>query len=302
MAIVTYNSGGHVQALIDSVLAGNRSSAPRVLVVDNASTDDTVERARTIPGVDVVEAGANLGYSGGINLARRYVGAGEALAILNPDLVLSPGFLARLLSALDDPTVGIAVPRLRDPDGENYPHLRHEPSIRGSFGDALFGAHWANRPRFLSDTLRRTRDYETARDVAWAGGAALVIAPEANASVGDWDSRTYFLYSEETDYARRTRDAGFRIRYVPDAQATHVGGGSGQSAALLALMAVNRVRYFERHHAALPSTIFRGIVALHHWLRSRDPRHRYAARMVFSRRGWVALPPADANRPVAAST
>ncbi|HYI34251.1 MAG TPA: glycosyltransferase family 2 protein [Glaciibacter sp.] len=291
VAIVTFNSGDCVAALIESVASEGARPPPRVYVIDNGSTDDTLARAREYPDVNVVETGANLGYSGGINVARRFLERGEALAVLNPDLVLAPDALEKLQRAFDDPAVGIAVPLLRDPDGRVYPHLRREPTISGSLGDALFGARWPNRPRWMSDTLRHPRDYESAHDVAWAGGAALVIAPEVSERIGDWDHETYFLYSEETDYARRTRDAGFRIRFVPEAQATHIGGASGQSAPLLALMAVNRVRYFERHHGCLPSSVFRVVVALHHLLRSGDPRHRFAVRAVCSRAIWATLPP-----------
>lgn len=291
--VVTYNNAGHIAELVESLQAHGSSHPPRILVVDNASQDDTVAVAARLPGVTVLETGANLGYSGAINVARRHVSPGEALAILNPDLVLSPGSIENLLRALDDPAVGIAVPLLREPDGEVYPHLRKETSIMGSLGDAIIGAHWPGRPRWASDSLRRPIDYLSVRDVAWAGGAALLVAPDCNARLGDWNNEKYFLYSEETDYARRARDAGYHVRFVPTAEATHVGGGSGQSAQLLALMAVNRVRYFRSHHGRVASGAFRVVVALHHALRSKDVRHRFAAATVCSRAAWNLLPPAQ---------
>lgn len=295
IAVITYNNAEHISALIDSIRRGG--AAARILVLDNASSDDTVAHARSIPGITVVETGANLGYSGAINVARGLLAPDDTLVVLNPDLVLEPGALAALLKMLEEPDVGIAVPLLRDPDGSTYPHLRREPSILGSLGDALWGAHWPGRPRWASDTLRRAGDYRAERDVAWAGGAALAIGAACSATVGDWDARTFFLYSEETDYARRARDAGFRVRFTPDAGVTHVGGGSGQSAELLALMAVNRVRYFEKHHSRAASRTFQAVVALHHFLRSRDDRHRFAARVVSSRGRWAELPPARRGAP-----
>lgn len=293
VAIVTYNNVEHLPALVQSVRLD--SSAHRILVVDNASSDDTVATARAMFGVTVVETGGNLGYSGAINIARALLGPNDALAVLNPDLTLAPGALAELRRALRDPKVGIAVPLLRNPDGTVYPHLRLEPSIAGSLGDAVFGAHWLSRPRFMSDTLRRAPDYRVGRDVAWAGGAALMVAPACSSIVGPWDSETYFLYSEETDYERRARDAGFRVRFVPSAEATHVGGGSGQPAELLALMAVNRIRYFQQHHSRFATAAFQTVVVLHHFLRSRDPRHHHAARMAWSRRRWDLLPCGDSR-------
>jgi N-acetylglucosaminyl-diphospho-decaprenol L-rhamnosyltransferase len=300
VAIITYNNADSIAAIVESIRpaiqpdANKPDAIRRILVVDNASSDDTVSLARAMVGVTVVETGANLGYSGAINVARRFLADGDALAVLNPDLVLAPGALDTLLLALAEPGVGIAVPLLRDPDGSVYPHLRREPSILGSLGDALLGARWPNRPRAMSDTLRRDSDYRSTRNVGWAGGAALLVSAECSSTVGDWDSGRYFLYSEETDYARRARDAGYLVRFVPAAEATHVGGGSGQSAELLALMGVNRVRYFESYHSASASAAFRCVVVLHHLLRSADPRHRFAARMVGSRASWAALPSAPA--------
>ncbi|MBC7402292.1 MAG: glycosyltransferase family 2 protein [Microbacteriaceae bacterium] len=296
VAIITYNSADHLLALVESLR--DDETVRQILVVDNDSTDETVSRARTMPGVTVIATGANLGYSGGINVARRLLEPGDALAVLNPDLVLAPGSLGALSNALRDHSVGIAVPLLRDPDGSVYPHLRREPSIVGSLGDAMFGAHWPDRPRWMSDTLRRLPDYAAGRDIAWAGGAALMISPNCSAAVGPWDSETYFLYSEEADYAGRAREAGFRIRFVPTAEATHVGGGSsGQPAELVALMAVNRVRYFEARHSAFSSAAFRAVVTLHHLLRARDRRHRFAARVVARRKAWRDLPSGTKTRP-----
>jgi N-acetylglucosaminyl-diphospho-decaprenol L-rhamnosyltransferase len=289
VVVVTYNNAEHLPALLGSVDEGGAAGA-RVLVADNSPTGDTARVAATFPGVTVLSTGGNLGYSGGINVARPLVAAREAMAILNPDLVLGKNALARLASALADPAVGIAVPLLREPDGSVFLNLRREPTVFAALGDALFGARWPGRPRWLTDTLRRPSDYATPRDVDWASGAALLVSPACSAAVGDWDSESYFLYSEETDYARRAREAGFRIRFVPEATATHIGGGSGHSDILIALMAVNRVRYFEAHHGRVAAAVYRAVAAMHHLLRFSQPRHRLALHYVLTRRDWGALP------------
>jgi N-acetylglucosaminyl-diphospho-decaprenol L-rhamnosyltransferase len=291
VVVVTYNNAEHLDALLQSVLAQEIALPTRMVVVDNGSSDESVAIARRA-GVTVIEAGENLGYSGAINLARRELRAGEAFAVLNPDLVLQAGALDRLMDALDDPAIGIAVPRLRNTDGTLYTSLHNEPTVLGALGEAVFGAHVANRPHWLGDTFRRSDDYARGRDVAWASGAALVVAPDCDARVGSWDSETYFLYSEETDYARRTRDAGFRIRYVPQAEATHIGGGSGRSPRLAALLEVNRIRYFSAHHSRVSTALFRSAVALQYLARSWRPENRFVARVVCTRSSWAALPPA----------
>ncbi|GAA1953949.1 glycosyltransferase family 2 protein [Microbacterium deminutum] len=294
--IVTYNSAATVPDLLRSLESSG--IGVRALVVDNGSRDDTLDVARSFQHVVVIPTGANLGYSGGINVGRRHVRPGEHVAILNPDLVLEDGALDRMLRVLDDASVGICAPQLRDlGDEKRFDSLRREPTFWGVLGDSIFGNRWATRPEWLAETLRRDSDYAAPRDVAWAGGAALLVSATCNLVVGAWDAATYFLYSEETDYARRTRDAGFVVRYEPSAVASHVGSGSGQPAPLVALISVNRIRYFERLHGRLHTALFRTAVAVQHLLRLHDPRHRYALPFVFNRGRWHDLPSADPTPP-----
>jgi N-acetylglucosaminyl-diphospho-decaprenol L-rhamnosyltransferase len=287
--IVTYNNAADLPALLDSLPSAAPGLTPRILVVDNGSSDDTVAVARSRPGITVVESGGNIGFAGGINVGRRQAGTFDALAIVNPDSTLGPGCLRILVDALADPTVGIVAPTIREVDGERFHSLRRAPSLLGALGESLLGARLPNRPVALTDTCRRAADYDREHDVDWVSGAMVVVAAACDAAVGDWDER-YFLYSEETDYARRARARGFRIRFVPDAEVVHVGGGSGRSSALMALMAVNRVREFEVEHGRLETLAFRAAVALGHLLRSGDEAHRQAFRYLVARRRWKDLP------------
>lgn len=290
LVIVTYNSADYLAELLGSIPQAANGLTLRTIVVDNGSVDSTAIVASAWPGVTFISSGGNLGYSGAINVARAHAGPARALIILNPDLVLSPNAIGLLLDALSDPRVGIAAPTNLEPDGRVFRHLHQEAGILRAFGDSCFGAHWRRRPRFLSETLLRDEDYRP-RDVAWAGGAALAISARCNEAVGDWDAERYFLYAEETDYARRARDLGFLVRYVPKASVTHHGAGSGQSPRLRALMSVNRIRYFEAQHAPRAAFAYRWAVTLQHVLRVSDPDHREALRYVRSRRRWSELPP-----------
>jgi GT2 family glycosyltransferase len=132
--------------------------------------------------------------------------------------------------------------------------------------------------------------YRRAGTADWSTGAAVLISGEADAAVGDWDCQRFFLYCEETDYLRRVRDAGWSVRYVPDAVVTHRGGGSGGGPDLAALGAVNRVRYFRKYHGRCASAAYRSVVVLDQLLRVRRPANRRALRAVMSRRRWSGLP------------
>jgi N-acetylglucosaminyl-diphospho-decaprenol L-rhamnosyltransferase len=284
--IVTYNSALYIDGMLNSLSVGAGELTLRTIVVDNGSTDDTVRRVRDHRDVICVEAGANLGYAGGINVGRRHAGRYGALAVLNPDLVLEPGALYEMCAAVDDPGVGVAVPTLLDFDGRLYPSLRREPSLIAAIGDAVFGRHFKRRPVILSEIVRDERRYGERHPVDWAVGAALVVSAACDRRVGAWDER-FFLYSEETDYAARARAAGFRVEYVPRAQARHRGAGSGRSQALIALKAVNRVRYFEKHRKTAGA--MRAAVLLHELLRVASPGHRRALLTVWRRSSWEPL-------------
>lgn len=291
--VVTYNSADTIGALLDSLAQG--TVVPRVVVVDNGSMDRTREIASARTGVEVIATGANLGYSGGINVGLRRVADGDDVLILNPDLTVSPTMVERMRDELADPTVGIVAPLLRDArTGRRYHSLRRDPSPLRALGDAVLGERWPTRPAALAETMRRDAEYAAAHDVAWAGGAALLISARCRRQVGDWDAATYFLYAEETDYAERARAHGLRVRFTPRAEARHVGSGSGQPAPLVALVSVNRVRCYARRHGAVRTALFRGAIAAQHLLRLRDARHRSALPVVLDRRRWAALPAGDA--------
>jgi N-acetylglucosaminyl-diphospho-decaprenol L-rhamnosyltransferase len=290
VVIVTYNSARHIEALLDSLPAATAGLLTRCIVVDNDSQDATMSIIRSRGDVVAIDAGGNLGYAGAINVVRGIMGPCSSILILNPDIVLEPLSVVRLYEALTPPDVGVAVPMILNEDGSLFPSLRCEPSILRALGDALFGSHLPWRPQWSSDTVRGHWTYERTLDVEWASGAVLLIAAPCDDAVGNWDDGRFFLYSEETDFAARVRRHRYRIRYVPTARVRHEGGGSGRSPALGALLAVNRIRYFEKYHRRPATTIFRVIVILHYLLRSSDPVERVALRAVSRRSGWDDLP------------
>lgn len=290
VVVVTYNSAQHIERLLDSLPDAAFGLKTRCVVVDNNSSDETMPIVRSRDDVVAIEAGRNLGYAGAINLGRAHIGSCSSVLILNPDLVLEPQAIVRLYQALDQPGVGVAVPMLLTEEGSLYLSTRREPSVTRAFGEALFGAHWPSRPGWLSETIRDRVVYERPRDVAWAGGAALLISAPCHDAVGDWDDGRFFLYSEETDFAARARRCGYRVRYVPDARARHEDGGSGRSPELGALMAVNRIRYYEKYHRRPATSLFRALVILHSLLRSADPVQRVALTTLIQRDRWHDLP------------
>lgn len=283
VVIVTYNSESYVGRLLDCLVDAAVGLSLHVVVVDNGSTDATVDIVAKHSDVICVSAGSNGGYAAGINIGRAHAGNYSALLVLNPDVLLEASSITRMFYELKDPGIGVVVPMLVDLSGDRVPSLRREPTVMRTLGDCFFGQRFRSRPGWSSETVWEDRAYEHDHTIDWATGAVMMISSECDQQVGPWDER-FFLFSEETDYAARVRNHGFRIKYLPTAQAQHTGGGSGTSDDLMALMAVNRIRYAEIW-SRWPS-VFWGTLILHQLVRAYSREHRITLRILLQRSRW----------------
>jgi exopolysaccharide biosynthesis WecB/TagA/CpsF family protein len=286
---VAYNGANDVVGLLESLLPETRGQSIKVIIADNSPTDEVCRAVRDWAGVHAFRTGGNFGYSGGINRAVRAAGTADAYLILNPDLRVEEGAVRALRDRMSVSGAGVVVPVLLDDDGSVYPSLRREPSIAGAVGDALVGSRLAGRPDWLAEMDFDAESYVHAHRVDWATGAALLIRRDVAESVGEWDE-AYFLYSEETDYLRRVREAGARVWFEPLARMRHSRGGSGTSPALDALLAINRIKYVRKFHSAGYARGFRAAVVLAALLRSPQPHGREILATVCRERRWDRLP------------
>jgi len=279
IVIVTHNSADVLVGLLDS-LAPALSNVPNVsiIVVDNDSTDDSTAIAEHHPvGVRLLRAGRNGGYAAAINAAAATVAPDAAILVLNPDIRLFPGSVGRLLQRAIEPDVGVVVPQMRDLAGTIAMSLRREPSLLRMWAQALLGPIRAARLG-TGELIADAAAYQRSREVDWATGAALLITPQARASVGAWDE-SFFLYSEEVDYQRRVRTNGLKVVYEPSACVAHIGGSYMQSPMLAALMTRNQIRYFRRHHGRVETMLFRSAIIAFGLLRAWKSRtHRAVLR------------------------
>lgn len=282
VVVVTFNSSALVEDLVASLPDGLAGLDWCLVVADNASQDDTVARVRECaPAAIVVETGRNGGYASGINAGLAGAPPHRAALILNPDVRLAAGAVPALLAAFADPTVGIAVPRLLDARGELIASQRREPTVLRAWADALIGASRAGRYPRLGELVTDPRAYDMPVDTDWAEGSTLLINARCLDACGPWDE-SFFLYSEETEYALRARDAEFRTRFVPQACAVHLEGGS--SPELWSLLVLNRVRLFRRRHRVVPTAAYWAALLVREATRAvlGRPTGRAAARALIS--------------------
>ncbi|WP_181311585.1 glycosyltransferase family 2 protein [Nocardioides campestrisoli] len=260
VVVVTYNSADVLPGLLDSLADGLSGLSWHLVVADNDSSDDVASRALDlVPGCTVVRMGRNAGYAAGLNAGVGAAPPHRAVLVLNPDVRLEPGCVARLLDALDRSGAGIAVPRLADSGGHLHLSMRREPTVLRALGDAVMGARRAGRWSRLGELVTDPRVYDHPATPDWAEGSTQLISARCWQTCGGWDE-SFFLYSEETEYGLRARDAGYATAYVPDARATHLQGDSTSSPGLWALLVANRVRLHRRRHGWLSGTVFWAVV------------------------------------------
>ncbi|HXV12659.1 MAG TPA: glycosyltransferase family 2 protein [Candidatus Krumholzibacteria bacterium] len=185
----------------------------RVMVVDNASTDGTAAAIRERYGerVEVVENASNLGYAGGNNVGiRRALDQGARFVLLlNNDTTVAPDFVDQLLGATLDPAIGIAAPKI---------YFAEPPDRIWYAGGEI--SLWRGAARHAGIREHDRGQHDTARDVDYASGCALLARREVFERVGLLDE-SYRAYFEDADLCLRAARAGFRVRYVPTAQVWH---------------------------------------------------------------------------------
>lgn len=251
VVVVTYNSVDLIARLLDSLPTGSPERPMPVIVVDNGSRDGTCDLLSARDDVQLVVQG-NLGYAHGVNRALQHVPDGHDVLVLNPDVVVGMGAITRMAWVLErHESIGLVVPLIRDGDGRPAPSLRREPSVFRVVAETILGGQYAGR---LGE--RWTPAPAGLQDTAWATGAAMLLRAEALDHVGPL-SESFFMYSEETEYCLRLRDAGWRVVCEPEAEMTHIGGDMGSNEHLWALRAVNRVRLHRRRHGRMSAVAMR---------------------------------------------
>src|SRR6266536_1150628 len=260
VVLVTYESAGDLPACIASLPQAAAPHEPEVLVVDNASRDDSAGVARSL-GAKVIENQRNLGYARAVNRGAEETAA-PWLLVANPDTRLEPGSLARLLAtAAADPRIACIGPRLLNLDGSDYPTGRRFPSLLTGGLHALLGPVWPGNPatrRYHLTDLDRTRPAR----VDWVSGACMLLRRSAFDAVGGFDT-SYFMYFEDMDLCLRLARAGWRIVLEPRATVEHVVGGSTRNAPYRKVFDHHRstLRFYRRRYAGDPRLALVPVVA-----------------------------------------
>ncbi|MCP4572416.1 MAG: glycosyltransferase [bacterium] len=221
VVIVHYNTSDDLARCLESLNAYGPPDDFRIVVVDNASRDEGLaEVHRRFPDCEWIFNADNQGYSRGCNRGLAAVEA-EYYLLLNPDVVVKPGALARLLEFADaHPRAGIIGPQLLNEDGTIQHSCRRFYTfwtlvLRRTFLGRLFPDSRPVRRHLMQDF-----DHRSARPVDWLLGGCLLVRRSAVDRTGPMDER-FFLYFEDVDWCYRMWRAGCEVLYTPDARFVH---------------------------------------------------------------------------------
>jgi len=252
VCIVNWNTSTDLEQALASVLQPDPGLRQEVIVLDNASQDGSADMVRgRFPGVTLIQSARNLGFAAGYNRAAAQA-RGRHLLMLNPDTVVAPGALGRLVRFLDHHPGAAAVgPRLLNSDGSLQLSCRRFPRpMAALLRNTLLGRLIGGRDRFTREYLMANWDHATTREVEWISGAAMAIRREAWGKVGGFDEG-FFMYAEDMDWCLRAHQAGYTIHYLPEAVITHRIGRSSDQRPLAMVVEFHRsmVRFYRKHYA-----------------------------------------------------
>lgn len=209
-------------------LAENTRVSYEIIVVDNGSFDGVVEMVQDeFPQAHFIQNQANTGFTRPYNQAMRQA-TGRYLLILNPDTLILPQAIDRLVTYLDEhPEAGVVGPKVLNPDRTlQKPCKRGEPRPLAVFAYFIgLDRRFPNNQR-LNEYLLSYLDENQTHSVAGVSGSCMLIRREVIERIGYLDEALY-AYQEDADFCRRTRDAGWQVVYYPQAQIVHFGGQGG---------------------------------------------------------------------------
>ena len=269
IAIITVStSEAHwLRPCLSTVFAHMGDVSADVVVVDNESRDGTADVVETeFPDARVVPS-RNHGFSHANNRGLMTCDARYVL-FLNPDTEIVEGTFEDLVRAMDArPTVGLIGVRQVTPDGRIDKTIRRFPNALRALGDSFATERLPRRPRWLGERELDRSVYDREVDCDWTSGSFMLARREAIESAGFLDER-YFMYSDETDFCRRIKTAGWEIRHLPSMTIIHHEGKAGIKPSIESLIASSRMLYARKHFSPAHRLLYFGAVLLGASLRS----------------------------------
>lgn len=268
-----------VQSLFDETL----DSRIEIIVVDNASTDGSVDALRErFPQVRVFENSANLGFAKANNVGIRKA-SGRYVCLVNSDIVLLDRCIDRMCRFMDDcPDVGALGPATVDGEMRARNNCREFPSLRNLMCEALYLNQLFPGVHLLRGRILDNPSSVETRSVEVLSGCLLMIRRETLKDVGLLDE-SFFIYGEDNDWCKRADMAGWKRQLYVNARAIHYGGASSSKKPLRFIIEMRKAQrqYWRKHHRRTTVAVHFAIMVLHHSLRAFAWTFAYLFRKLF---------------------
>ena len=277
VVVVTFNALPFLEQCLQSVAGWD------TVVVDHGSTDGTLAVVRErFSDVRVVEQ-ENLGLAAGWNRGIRETSSPFVL-ILNADAWAVGDGVRRLLAfAEQHPKAAVVGPKLLNTDGSLQRSVRGFPTLWRLATEYFFLRKLAPRSRVLNAFYAGGFDHDRVREAEFVMGSVMLVRREAIEQVGPLDE-DFFLFSEETDWCYRFRQAGWKVLFFPGAEFVHVGGAS-HGGRLYVENLRGQLRYFDKHRGANEAERLRRVLLAALRIRAlilRRPEYREGVRFLQS--------------------
>ena len=262
--IVNWNVRELLRACLLSLARAPGAADAEIIVVDSASTDGSADMLRRdFPSVRLIACGSNVGFSAGNNLALAAASA-DLVLCLNPDTEIVGDALQVMAAYLRaNPAAGVVGPQLRYPDGTVQSSRRRFPTFLTALLESTILQQWFPRNRWLARYYVADVPDSITQDVDWLMGACFMLRRSLFTQLGGFDE-SFFMYSEELDWMRRIKSAGWRIVFLPGAVVIHHEGKSSEQVAPLRHIRfqTSKIRYFYKYHGVLAAFALRSFLWL----------------------------------------
>jgi len=238
--LINYNGKGVIGKCLDSIKKNRGDIESEVIVVDNHSTDGSVDwLKKNYPDIRLICNHENLGFSKANNQGIK-ASSGQYILFLNPDTLIYPNSIKKLLTEIENNSdIGAAGPAL----------LNRKNDFQVSFGGRVDFFSEAAKKLFLNRVVQlRLKKNQKKRDVKWLSAACLLCSSKVLKEAGMFDEN-FFLYFEDIDLCLRIRKKGWKLVYLPAAKVFHSGGESTQKRKLKSRFHYRQSQlYFYRKH------------------------------------------------------
>ncbi len=228
ICIVTLKACDFLRECLNSLEANPPGGSLEIIVVENHSSDGTVEMLRQdYPYVQLIENETNAGFVRPMNQAM-HAASGRYVLLLNPDTVVLPGAVDSLIDFFaKNPQAGICGPKVLNRDRSLQKSCRRgEPRPVAVLSYFLGLSKLFPRSKYFGGYLMNYMDEDALHEVAGVAGSCMLVRREVIEQIGYLDER-FFAYQEDADYCFQARKAGWKIYYAPQAQIIHYGGQGG---------------------------------------------------------------------------